>query len=54
MKLRAEKPHLTLNLRTRVLKLTSEPPSVIGHVGCMQGWITLQLPIETTTTPYVA
>ncbi|KAG8282102.1 hypothetical protein J6590_044845 [Homalodisca vitripennis] len=34
---RAKKPSLTLNLGTNGLKVTYEPPPIVGQAGCLQG-----------------
>ncbi|KAG8304731.1 hypothetical protein J6590_086893 [Homalodisca vitripennis] len=34
---RAKKPSLTLNLGTNGLKVTYEPPPMVGQAGCLQG-----------------
>ncbi|KAG8280271.1 hypothetical protein J6590_085361 [Homalodisca vitripennis] len=34
---RAKKPSLTLNLGTNGLKVTYEPPQMVGQAGCLQG-----------------
>ncbi|KAG8284168.1 hypothetical protein J6590_003861 [Homalodisca vitripennis] len=34
---RAKKPSLSLNLGTNGLKVTSEPPPMVGQAGCLQG-----------------
>ncbi|KAG8303856.1 hypothetical protein J6590_002861 [Homalodisca vitripennis] len=33
----AKKPSLTLHLGTNGLKVTSEPPPIVGQAGCLQG-----------------
>ncbi|KAG8326272.1 hypothetical protein J6590_046541 [Homalodisca vitripennis] len=36
-KVRAKKPSLTLNLETKSLKVTFEPPPMAEQAGCLQG-----------------
>ncbi|KAG8260004.1 hypothetical protein J6590_106706, partial [Homalodisca vitripennis] len=51
---RAKKPSLTLNLGTNGLKVTYEPPPIVGQRAACKDWISQRSPIQAAATLDVA